>query len=70
MWCPPGVHIGTPFLIYVNDMSGVVKNELLLYADGTAILVADEHKTNIEKLLKKELETVSDGLLTTSYPCI
>ena len=38
-----------PLLIYVNDMSGLVKNKLLLYADGTAILVADRYKTNIEK---------------------
>ena len=51
------------FLIYVNDMSGVVNNKLLLYADDSAILVADRHISNIEKLLKKELETVSDWLI-------
>jgi len=28
------------FLIYVNDMSAVVKNKLLLYADDSAILVS------------------------------
>ena len=43
-------------------MSGVVNNKLLLYADDSAILVADKHISNIEKLLKKELETVSDWL--------
>ena len=48
------------FLINVNDMSGVVNNKLLLYADDSAILVAFKHTSNIEKLLKKELETVSD----------
>ena len=30
------------FLIYVNDMSGVIGNKLLLYADDSAILVADK----------------------------
>ena len=39
-------------------MSGVVNNKLLLYADDSAILVADKDISNIEKLLKKELETV------------
>ena len=51
------------FLINVNDMSGVVNNKLLLYADDSAILVADKHTSNIEKLLKKELEMVSDWLI-------
>ena len=31
------------FLIYVNDMSGAVSNKLLLYADDSAILVADKY---------------------------
>ena len=30
------------FLIYVNDMSGAINNKLLLYADDSAILVADK----------------------------
>ena len=51
------------FLIYVNDMSGVVNSKLLLYADDSAILVSDKHISNIEKLLKKELETVNDWLI-------
>ena len=33
-----------------------------MYTDESAILVADKHKLNIEKLLKKELETASDKL--------
>ena len=40
------------FLIYVNNMSGVVNNKLLLYADDSAILIADKHVSNNEKLLK------------------
>ena len=44
-------------------MSGVVNNKLLLYADDSVILVADKHISNIEKLLKRELETVSDRLI-------
>jgi len=31
------------FLIYVNDMSVVVKNKLLLYADDSAILVSGKN---------------------------
>ena len=37
------------FLINVNDMSGVVNNKLLLYADESAIMVADKHKSNIDQ---------------------
>ena len=44
-------------------MSGVVSNKLLLYADDSPILVADKHISNIETLLKKELEVVSDWLI-------
>ena len=36
---------------------------ILLYADDSAILVADKHISNIEKLQKKELETVGDWLI-------
>ena len=61
---PQGLVLGhLLFLIYVNDMSGVVSNKLLLYADDSAILVADKHISNIETLLKKELEVVSDWLI-------
>jgi len=34
------------FLIYVNDMSAVVKNRLLLYADDLAILVSGKKRTH------------------------
>ena len=51
------------FLIYVNDMSSVVSNKLLLYADDSEIRVADKHISNIETFLKKELEVVSDWLI-------
>ena len=64
MWCPPRVHNATPFIyIYVNDMSDVINDQLLLCADDSAILVADKLKSNIEKLFKKELETVSGWLI-------
>ena len=51
------------FLIYVNDMSGAVSNKLLLYADDSAILVADKCLSNIETVLQNELEIVSEWLV-------
>ena len=51
------------FLIYVNDMSGAVENKLLLYADDSAILVADKNISTVETLLQRKLEVVSDWLI-------
>ena len=51
------------FLIYVNDMSAVVKNKLLLYADDSAILVSGKNIAQTELLLSRELETVSEWLI-------
>ena len=51
------------FLIYVNDMSGAVNHKLLLYADDSAILVADKSVSAIEMSLQKELEVVSEWLV-------
>ena len=51
------------FLIYVNDMSGAVTNKLLLYADDSAILVADKHVSNIETVLQRELKVVHEWLI-------
>ena len=39
------------FLIYVNDMAGAVNENILLYADDTAILVSDKHVDVIEARL-------------------
>ena len=50
------------FLIYVNDISAVEKHKLLLYADDSAILVAGKNIAQIESLLSRELETVSELL--------
>ena len=36
------------FLIYVNDMSDVTRNKLLLYADDSVILVANKSRSVIE----------------------
>ena len=57
-------------LVYVNDMSGMVNNKLLLYADDSAILVADKHISNTEMMLKRNLRRLVIGSLTMSYPCI
>ena len=48
------------FLLYVNDMSHAVSNKLLLYADDSALLVADKFLSNIETVLQNELEIVSE----------
>ena len=44
-------------------MSGAVSNKLLLYADDSAILVADKCLYNIETVLQNELEIVSEWLV-------
>ena len=51
------------FLIYVNDMSAVVKNKLLLYADDSAIMVSGKNISCIEKYLTEDLEMVSHWLV-------
>ena len=51
------------FLMYVNDMSGAINHKLLLYADDSAILVADKNISTIESLLQNELEVISEWLV-------
>ena len=51
------------FLIYVNDMSAVVKNKLLLYADDSGILVSGKSKLYVESCLKDDLHHVSQWLV-------
>ena len=51
------------FLIYVNDMSAVVKNKLLLYADDSGILVSDESKSVIEASLQDDLHSIRQWLI-------
>lgn len=51
------------FLIYVNDMSAVVKNKLLLYADDSGILVTGKSLFVVEKALTDDMELVSQWLV-------
>lgn len=51
------------FLIYVNDMSAVVKNKLLLYADDSGILVSGKCKADVERALEEDLHLVSEWLV-------
>jgi len=46
-----------PFIIfiYVNDMPGVVKNKLLLYADDSAIIVSGKNISDVKKALSNDL---------------
>ena len=41
------------FLIYVNDMSAVVKNKLLLYADDSGIHVAGKNRSQLKRICLK-----------------
>ena len=50
-------------LIYVNVMSAVVNNKLLLYADDSAILVSAKNKQEIETRLSHDLEILSQWLI-------
>ena len=47
----------------MNDMSGDVYHKLLLYADDSAILVADKNISAIDISLLKELHLVSEWLV-------
>ena len=59
---PHGLILGPLlFLICVNDMSGAVENKLLLYADGSAIFVADNNISTVETLLQRELRSLVTG---------
>ena len=51
------------FLIYVNDMSGAVKNKLLLYADDSSILVSGKDRSEIESVLSSEMNILSEWLI-------
>ena len=49
--------------MYVNDASDTVGNNLLLYTDNSAILVADYCASNIETVEQNELEIVGECLV-------
>ena len=51
------------FLIYENDMIGVINKKVLLYAGDTAISVSDKHVNAIEPRLGTALETISVWLI-------
>ena len=51
------------FLIYVNDMKAAVKCKLLLYADDSALLASSSDVSEIEDVLSRELESVSEWLV-------
>ena len=48
------------FLIYVNDMRAAVSCKLLLYADDSALLTSGEDVSEIEGVLSRELESLSE----------
>ena len=48
------------FLIYVNEMKAAIKFKLLSYADDSALLAPSSDVSEIEEILKRELESVSE----------
>ena len=50
------------FLIYVNDMSGVI-GKTLFYSDDSAILVADKDISTVQNALQTDLQIVSEWLI-------
>ena len=50
------------FLIYVNDMKAAVNCKLLLYADDSALLTSGKDVSEIEGVLSRELESLSEWL--------
>ena len=52
------------FLIYVNNMKAAVKCKLLLYADDSALLASSSDVSEIEDVLSRELESVSELMVS------
>ena len=48
-------------------MKAVVKCKLLLYADDSTLLASSSDISEIVKILKHELESVSESLVTTPW---
>ena len=69
--CSPitcGVHQGSIlgpllFLVYVNDMSDVVKNKLLLYADDSGILMSGKIQAIYRKTFNRNFNFLSQCLI-------
>ena len=51
------------FLIYINDIYTAVRCKLLLYADGSALLVSGKDTKLIQESLSSELEVARDWLI-------
>ena len=50
------------FLVYIDDMPAAVKCKLILYADDSALLVADQNCAIIQQRLSSELESIWEWL--------
>ena len=51
------------FLIYVNDIVSAVQCKLLLYADDSALIVADKSPETIQHRLSREMESIREWLI-------
>jgi hypothetical protein len=61
MWCPTGLNIGSfIFLLYINDLPKIInKNNMVLFADNTSIIVTDINKLNFEINLKHTFKDIN-----------
>ena len=50
------------FLLYINDMKSACSCDLILYADDSALLVADSNVSLVESRLSRELKNVNTWL--------
>lgn len=51
------------FLVYVNDIVSAVQCKLLLYADDSALIVADKSPEAIQHRLSRELDSIREWLI-------
>ena len=64
MWCPPGLYPGTASVsLYVNDMTGAVGCEMLLYADDTCLVFQAKDLGTISDRLNTEFNKLCDWFL-------
>uniref|UniRef100_A0A3Q0RIP7 Reverse transcriptase domain-containing protein n=1 Tax=Amphilophus citrinellus TaxID=61819 RepID=A0A3Q0RIP7_AMPCI len=55
------------FLVYINDIASTILCKLLLYADGSALIVADKSPEAIQHRLAREMESIREWLIDNRF---